>query len=207
MDFPMIPQGVRITKKFAEVKVKAEPVPPKRGRLDVPLHTETDWVQATSGPCAAVPQISYIPGPGQPNVLSQCTPSTPGCFDTVPASGQSFNLFADTEQYGTLSINFPISTPDSFAADFLVRLVAVTACGDIAAGDTFGQSSIRIAPQRMCDVNQDGQVDSDDIGSVMAAIDSTPDPGSPFDPTGDGKVTVADARACALQCTKPNCAK
>jgi hypothetical protein len=57
-----------------------------------------------------------------------------------------------------------------------------------------------------CDVDGDGDVDNNDVALVRAGIGQTPAVGDPRDPTGDGKITMNDVRACVLQCTKASCA-
>jgi hypothetical protein len=59
----------------------------------------------------------------------------------------------------------------------------------------------------VCDVDGDGDVDSGDIALIQAGIGQTPAAGDPRDANGDGKITVNDARTCALKCTRPGCAK
>lgn len=60
----------------------------------------------------------------------------------------------------------------------------------------------------VCDVNTDGSVDSDDIDLIMS-YRNTPatGPDDPLDIDHDGMITVLDARACTLRCTKAFCAK
>jgi hypothetical protein len=74
-------------------------------------------------------------------------------------------------------------------------------------GQTLGEYWIPIRPQLMCDVNGDGQVNVDDMNEIFAAIGTAVSAGSPFDPNGDGMVTINDARLCALMCTKSNCVR
>lgn len=57
-----------------------------------------------------------------------------------------------------------------------------------------------------CDVNNDGVVNLTDIGLVRSAIGQTPTANDPRDANGDGKITVLDARACVLKCTRAACA-
>lgn len=45
-----------------------------------------------------------------------------------------------------------------------------------------------------------------DIDLIRAAIGLAPTAGDPHDASGDGAITLNDARACVLQCTRPNCA-
>lgn len=57
-----------------------------------------------------------------------------------------------------------------------------------------------------CDVDGDADVDSTDVNAIRAAIGQTPTPGDPRDANADGLITMNDARACVLQCTRPKCA-
>jgi len=73
-----------------------------------------------------------------------------------------------------------------------------------ALSDAFCQD-VELAPS--CDVDQDGDVDSDDVNAIFAdrgQVASGPD--DPRDANGDGLITVNDSRACALECTYPECA-
>ena len=49
-------------------------------------------------------------------------------------------------------------------------------------------------------------VDRNDINAITAARNQPAAPGDPRDYDGDGLITVGDARACVLKCTRPNCA-
>ena len=57
-----------------------------------------------------------------------------------------------------------------------------------------------------CDVNNDGVVNLTDIALVRAGIGQTPTANDPRDANGDGKITVLDARACVVKCTRAACA-
>ena len=57
-----------------------------------------------------------------------------------------------------------------------------------------------------CDVDRDGDVDVNDISLIRAAIGQTPAANDPRDANADGKITIADVRACTLKCTKTSCA-
>ncbi len=57
-----------------------------------------------------------------------------------------------------------------------------------------------------CDIDGDGDTDRNDVDLVRAAIGQTVAPGDPRDRNNDGRITVADARACALRCDLPQCA-
>ncbi len=58
----------------------------------------------------------------------------------------------------------------------------------------------------ICDIDRDGDVDSADLEAVRASIGATVGAGDLRDPTGDGRVTINDVRACSLRCTRATCA-
>lgn len=57
-----------------------------------------------------------------------------------------------------------------------------------------------------CDVDGNGSVNINDIRLIRSGIGQTPAAGDPRDANGDGVISINDARACALVCTKPQCA-
>jgi len=57
----------------------------------------------------------------------------------------------------------------------------------------------------VCDVNRDGAINVTDINLIRLGIGQTPSASDPRDANGDGKITVNDARTCALKCSKANC--
>jgi hypothetical protein len=58
----------------------------------------------------------------------------------------------------------------------------------------------------VCDVNEDGQIDINDIDAITAARGSFAlGPQDSRDANGDGIIDVNDARVCVLRCTKPGC--
>ena len=57
-----------------------------------------------------------------------------------------------------------------------------------------------------CDVDGNGSVDINDINLIRAGIGQTPVANDPRDANGDGLITINDARACVLKCTKARCA-
>jgi streptogramin lyase len=57
-----------------------------------------------------------------------------------------------------------------------------------------------------CDIDADGDIDSADITLLRKGIGAIPTAGDPRDANLDGKITMADVRACTLQCTRPSCA-
>jgi hypothetical protein len=75
------------------------------------------------------------------------------------------------------------------------------------AGDTPILYDLTVSSRvQACDVDGDFDIDSADINAIRAAIGQTPSPGDPRDANGDGQITMNDARACTLLCTRPKCA-
>ena len=64
-----------------------------------------------------------------------------------------------------------------------------------------------LAHAAVCDVDDDGDVDRQDISLIISARDTAAD-GSrdPRDADGDGNITVFDARTCIRRCKLPDCA-
>lgn len=60
--------------------------------------------------------------------------------------------------------------------------------------------------QLSCDADGDQDVDRNDIAAIVAARNTPTGIGNRCDVDRDGQITVNDARACTLRCTKPNCA-
>lgn len=60
---------------------------------------------------------------------------------------------------------------------------------------------------KKCQINGDANIDIDDLNAITAVRNTTALPGDPRDADGDGRITVLDARVCALQCTKLNCVR
>jgi hypothetical protein len=203
------PNGITTgtTSRAWSILTKLPPV--GQGRMDIPLKTDAIVGHVDTGTCQASIAVTYAPPLSGPNPLSPCDPSTPGCFDVSPPAGQSspFDVVPDTGEFVTLSINFPSSTLSNFAGDFFVTLTSQASSCGADPGQTLGEYWIPIRPQLMCDVNLDGQVDVDDITEIFAVIGSSVSIGSPYDPDGDGFVTIDDARLCTLRCTNTNCAR
>lgn len=57
----------------------------------------------------------------------------------------------------------------------------------------------------VCDANNDLLINNVDLNLITAARGSAAAPGDVRDADGDGKITVLDARKCALKCTNGNC--
>ena len=58
----------------------------------------------------------------------------------------------------------------------------------------------------VCDVDDDGDIDSNDINLVLAGRGTDALPGDPRDPDGDGVISVLDVRQCIVLCTLARCA-
>lgn len=52
----------------------------------------------------------------------------------------------------------------------------------------------------VCDADGDFDIDQADVSAILAARGQTPVPGDRRDADGDGRITVLDARRCAVQC-------
>lgn len=61
-------------------------------------------------------------------------------------------------------------------------------------------------PIILCDVNNDGDIDQDDLSLISRARTATPPPGSPYDTNHDGVIDARDVKTCLPKCTLPGCA-
>ena len=129
--------------------------------------------------------------------------------DLVPA-GTSVGVqarAADSPAGLALQVYQPVSKNVNFAAtgryiQVLTRLNAT------AAGTTPVVFDLTVSSKATsCDVDADGDVDTADLALIRAAIGQTPTANDPRDANGDGKITINDVRACALQCTRAGCAQ
>jgi hypothetical protein len=57
----------------------------------------------------------------------------------------------------------------------------------------------------VCDVNEDGQIDTTDIKLITAAFGVAANPNDLRDADGNGIINANDARVCAVRCTNPLC--
>jgi hypothetical protein len=63
-----------------------------------------------------------------------------------------------------------------------------------------------LPPIVVCDIDENGDVDRDDIAAIFAALGSLASgPDDPMDVDDDGIITVGDGRICTLQCSNTNC--
>jgi Bacterial Ig domain len=66
--------------------------------------------------------------------------------------------------------------------------------------------SAPLAMGAVCDADNDGDIDKNDIALIQSAIGSNVNAGDVRDADGDRKITVTDSRSCTLKCTKAACA-
>jgi hypothetical protein len=93
----------------------------------------------------------------------------------------------------------PTFTPSSNGS-YTFRLV-VNDGADDSALDT-----VQITVPLLCDIDLDGDVDRNDGSLITAARNRPASPSDLRDYDGNGTITVNDARACVLKCTRPVCA-
>jgi hypothetical protein len=121
----------------------------------------------------------------------------------------------------TLDPSNPSANAVRMQEDHLNNVEVVLADGMIPSGSWTIQvagTSIPSAPQcfsliyepvaaaEVCDVDEDGDIDTFDIRAILSARYSTADPDDPRDADGDGTITPLDAKICIQQCTNPRCA-
>ena len=112
---------------------------------------------------------------------------------------------------------------DLIAAGLAVGNVTTASSDTVPAGDVISQNpagGASVAPGTAIDLvvssgpaavegdlDGDGDVDRDDVAIVLTGRGQPASgPDDPRDVTGDGLITVGDARALVLMCTRPNCA-
>ena len=61
-----------------------------------------------------------------------------------------------------------------------------------------------VGPER-CDPDDDGDVDVNDLGAILLALDDAVPAGDPRDADADGVITVFDLRLCVLECDEVEC--
>ena len=129
--------------------------------------------------------------------------------DLVPAGTnvQVQARAADSAAGLALQVYQPVSKNVNFAASG--RYIQVlTRLNASAAGTTPVVFDLTVSSKATsCDVDGDGDVDTADLALIRTAIGQTPTANDPRDANGDGKITINDVRACALQCTRAGCAQ
>lgn len=59
----------------------------------------------------------------------------------------------------------------------------------------------------LCDVDNNGQIDSRDITAIFQRLNTLASPGDVRDANFDGRIDAQDLRLCTLKCTKASCAQ
>lgn len=129
--------------------------------------------------------------------------------DLVPA-GSSVIVQARTadSEAGLPLVSYqPVSKNVEFtAAGRYIQVQARLSANQAGDSPILYDLTVASKPAAICDIDLDGDVDSNDINLIRAAIGTAPSPSDPRDANGDGLITINDVRACTLQCTKPRCA-
>ncbi len=73
-------------------------------------------------------------------------------------------------------------------------------------GEVEDYKFLQAASADICDVDNNGQMDRNDISAIFLARNTFVPAGDPRDADGDGVITVGDARICTSACSKPQCA-
>ena len=140
----------------------------------------------------------------------QLTSSIPGYLANSDTATSAANMLIDpaTGLVTPQSI-FSYSGSDGLLNSFLSDVKA-----DLAFG--FGGENVATLPgvpvstvtnpHPICDIFNRGKIDSTDIRVISSELNSQALPNDPRDADHDGKITVNDARLCAVKCTNPNCA-
>jgi sugar lactone lactonase YvrE len=127
----------------------------------------------------------------------------------VPAGATLEVLYRSSDSQGALDLLPFVPVANNAAFNGTGRFIQVRARLVVNANKDSPQLlDLTVATaENSCDVNGDSKIDSDDITAIRNAIGQTPAASDPRDANADGKITVADVRACVLKCTKAQCAK
>jgi hypothetical protein len=114
---------------------------------------------------------------------------------------QPISLPPRDSKTATLEVDCSSDLPAGAAGDFIFSMNSAD------TSDVLANYWIKALSPVVCDLNLDGQVDSNDIDLVMT-YRNTPAYGfdDPFDIDRDGMITVNDARVCVSHCTNAHCA-
>jgi hypothetical protein len=106
---------------------------------------------------------------------------------------------------GTATFNW---TPDSSQTGETAPIEIYVVDNGVPAEEDFEFIVITVnATEAAGDIDGDGDVDIDDVQSVLAARNQPASgPDDPRDLDGDGVITVLDARIAVISCTRPQCA-
>ena len=138
-----------------------------------------------------------------PTVTISVNPTTvaPGVISTLTwSSTGATSCLASGAWNGSQSTSGNQSVSQALSGTYTYTL----ACN--GPGGPASNSASLIVKPIACDINRDGDVDRDDINQITAARNQIAAPGDPRDFDNDGRITVKDARACTLLCTRSLCA-
>jgi prepilin-type N-terminal cleavage/methylation domain-containing protein len=101
---------------------------------------------------------------------------------------------------------FQCMDPDSRLCKFLADIKTIMALGNDELNSLPGIPLKDLTPGPVCDIGRRGVVDITDINIIISSVNSPAMKGDARDADGDGKITMNDARACVVKCSKPRCA-
>jgi hypothetical protein len=210
--------------------------PPADLRLEIAPRVEVGLLGAQRAVEATLTEVqdgSAAPREGQPVRIEVVSGPNLGAGSEVPsdAEGRAAFSYAGTGGVGVDEIlvaaenddGSPVSevavqfwdrdcnadgTPDACEWDCLAfdrHCTAFPACGARGAGGDGVIDACLV--QDFCDVDADGDIDRDDIDTIVAARNSpATGPDDSRDADGDGAIGHLDARVCTLRCSNEGCA-
>jgi hypothetical protein len=170
---------------------------------------------------------TYSDATGLGNLISNPIGTWAVVYDGSIA-GLNWSSIAWTESVPTnTSISVRVRADDNAGNLALLPFVPVTNASDPPATGRYIEVEVRFAgdivggvpvspilfdlsiaaPNPVCYVDGDTDVDRLDINAIFAARNTAAQPGDPRDFDQNGFITVNDGRACTLRCTRPNCAQ
>ena len=159
------------------------------------------------GKVASVTTLDLTPATAtNPVNTSHCVTATVRDQDADPLSG----VRVDFSVTGPNARNGFAFTDGAGAASFCYVGTAAGTDTITAAVGSLSDTSTKVwtaSTALVCDIDGDIDIDSSDLQAIRLANGKTVPPASPaLDVNKDGRVNVADVRACTLKCTRPGCA-
>lgn len=153
----------------------------------------------TDGAVAEIAGSRYTGSASEPEEIAVGLPE-PGTYrlEVFGTGDGPFRITVESRGLDGSILSQHVSTGDATAAMVLSQEYRLDADGTL---------SPVVSEPVLCDVDSDGDVDRSDVFAILAARDS-PATGAddPRDASGDGIITIVDARLCVLECTRPLCA-